>query len=93
MSKSFLFTDIDKQFKYPYTLTIRSADTAFLQGDPEMKDYIYTIEGVDILVEQKSLDKGIEDQARRLQAYYAGICTSPYSLQGPYGKVSGKDLI
>ncbi len=35
-----------------------------------MKDYIYTIEGVDILVEQKSLDKGIEDQARRLQAYY-----------------------
>ena len=35
-----------------------------------MKDYIYSIEGMDILVEQKALDKSIEDQAHRLQAYY-----------------------
>ncbi len=35
-----------------------------------MKDYIYSIEGIDILVEQKSLDTNIEDKSRRLQSYY-----------------------
>ena len=35
-----------------------------------MKDYIYSIEGIDILIEQKSLNKSIEDHSRRLQAYY-----------------------
>lgn len=34
-----------------------------------MKDYIYTIDGMDILIEQKSLDKSIDDHGRRLQAY------------------------